>query len=77
LATIIPILQVLFKVNDKVFEFIPWETKGVSLIDIVLNNGNWYMARLIETHGGSTTLLFLAVALIVMTLFKTGTAYFG
>jgi ATP-binding cassette subfamily B protein/subfamily B ATP-binding cassette protein MsbA len=77
LATIIPILQVLFKVNDKVFEFIPWETKGVSLIDIVLNNGNWYMARLIETHGGSTTLLFLAIALIVMTLFKTGTAYFG
>ncbi|KAF5070879.1 Lipid A export ATP-binding/permease protein MsbA [anaerobic digester metagenome] len=77
LATIIPILQVLFKVNDKVFEFIPWETKSVSLIDIVLNNGNWYMARLIETHGGSTTLLFLAVALIVMTLFKTGTAYFG
>ena len=77
LATIIPILQVLFKVNDKVFEFIPWETKGISLIDIVLNNGNWYMARLIETHGGSTTLLFLAVALVVMTLFKTGTAYFG
>ena len=77
LATIIPILQVLFKVNDKVFEFIPWETKGVSLIDIVLNNGNWYMARLIETHGGSTTLLFLAIALVVMTLFKTGTAYFG
>lgn len=77
LATIIPILQVLFKVNDKVFEFIPWETKGISLIDIVLNNGNWYMARLIEAHGGSTTLLFLAIALVVMTLFKTGTAYFG
>lgn len=77
LATIIPILQVLFKVNDKVFEFIPWETKGISLIDIVLNNGNWYMARLIEAHGGSITLLFLAIALVVMTLFKTGTAYFG
>lgn len=77
LATIIPILQVLFKVNDKVFEFIPWETKGVSMIDIVLNNGNWYMSQLIETHGGSTTLLFLAIALVVMTLFKTGTAYFG
>lgn len=77
LATIIPILQVLFKVNDKVFEFIPWETKGISIIDIVLNNGNWYMARLIEIHGGSTTLMFLAIVLVVMTLFKTGTAYFG
>ena len=77
LTTIIPILSILFKVNDKVFEFIPWETKGISLIDVVLNNGNWYMSRLIEIHGGSTTLLFLAVALVVMTLFKTGTAYFG
>ena len=77
LATIIPILQVLFKVNDKVFEFIPWETKGVSFFDIVLNNGNWYMSRLIETHGSSTTLMFLAITLVIMTLFKTGTAYFG
>ncbi|MEA5043271.1 MAG: ABC transporter ATP-binding protein [Petrimonas sp.] len=77
LATIIPILQVLFKVNNKVFEFIPWETKGISMIDIVLNNGNWYMSQLIETYGGSTTLMFLAITLVVMTLFKTGTAYFG
>src|SRR5690554_2400982 len=77
LATIIPILQVLFKVNDTVFEFIPWETDGISKIDLVLNNGNWYMAQLIETHGGSATLLFLAIALVVMTLFKTGTAYMG
>lgn len=77
LATIIPILQVLFKVNDKVFEFIPWETKGISAIDLLLNNGNWYISRLIEMHGSSTALLFLAVALVIMTLFKTATAYFG
>lgn len=77
LATIIPILQVLFRVKNEVFEFIPWDTKGVSMIDIVLNNGNWYMSHLIEIHGSSKTLMFLAIALVVMTLFKTATAYFG
>ena len=76
LATIIPILQVLFKVNDTVLNLF-LETDGISKIDLVLNNGNWYMAQLIETHGGGATLLFLAIALVVMTLFKTGTAYMG
>lgn len=77
LATIIPILQVLFKVDNKVYEFIPWGSEGVSSIDVALNNGGWYMSHLIETHGSSNTLMFLAIILIVMTLLKTGTAYFG
>lgn len=77
LATIIPILQVLFKVNNEVFEFIPWGSKDISMIDIILNNGNWYMTQLIETYGSSTTLMFLAIALVIMTLLKTSTAYFG
>ncbi|MDO5522510.1 MAG: ABC transporter ATP-binding protein [Bacteroidia bacterium] len=77
LATIIPILQVLFKINDEAFEFIPWDSPGVSFIDMALNNGNWYISHLIETHGSSTTLMFLAITLVVMTLFKTATAYFG
>ena len=77
LATIIPILQVLFKVSDKVFNFIPWESKDLSTIDLVLNNGGWYLTQLIETHGGSKTLMFLAILLIIMTLLKTGTAYLG
>lgn len=77
LATIIPILQVLFKVNNKVYDFIPWGTEGVSAIDVALNNGGWYMSQVIETHGSSNTLMFLAIILIVMTLLKTGTAYLG
>ncbi|MDO5664676.1 MAG: ABC transporter ATP-binding protein [Bacteroidia bacterium] len=77
LATIIPILQVLFKVNNKAFEFIPWDSHSPSLIDITLNNANWYLSQLIQTHGSSTTLMFLAITLIIMTLLKTGSAYFG
>lgn len=77
LATIIPILQVLFKVNTKVFEFIPWGSKDLSTIDLILNNGNWYFTQMIDQYGGSKTLMFLAAALVVLTLFKTGTAYLG
>jgi len=41
LATIIPILQVLFKINTATYEFIPWHTPGVSSLDILFNNGYW------------------------------------
>ncbi|HLW08896.1 MAG TPA: ABC transporter ATP-binding protein [Fermentimonas sp.] len=77
LATIIPILQVLFKVNKDTFEFIPWKGTDYPFIDIVLNNVNWYVTSLMETYGASFTLMMLAVALIVMTLLKTASAYFG
>ncbi|MDY9919912.1 ATP-binding cassette, subfamily B/ATP-binding cassette, subfamily B, MsbA [Porphyromonadaceae bacterium NLAE-zl-C104] len=77
LATIIPILQVLFKINRETYSFIEWGSSDYSFVDILLNNANWYITQLIETHGSSTTLMALATFLIVMTLLKTGTAYFG
>ena len=77
LATIIPILQVLFKVNTQTFEFIAWKGTDHAFIDVVLNNVNWYVTSLIETYGGSHTLMMLAIALIIMTLLKTASAYFG
>jgi ATP-binding cassette subfamily B protein/subfamily B ATP-binding cassette protein MsbA len=77
LATIIPILQVLFKVNTKTFSFIPWNNSDYSFIDTALNNVNWYVTQLIDSHGSSFALMMLAVILIVMTLLKTGTAYLG
>ncbi len=77
LATIIPILQVLFKVTSGVYEFIPWKGTDASFVDIALNNANWYITMLIETRGSSFTLLMLAVVLISMTLLKTASAYFG
>ncbi len=77
LATIIPILQVLFKVNTKTFSFIPWNNPDSSFIDTALNNVNWYVTQLIDIYGSSFALMMLAVILIVMTLLKTGTAYLG
>ena len=77
LATIIPILQVLFKVNTQTFTFIPWNNPDASFIDIALNNVNWYVTQLIDIYGSSFALMMLAVILIIMTLLKTGTAYLG
>lgn len=77
LATIIPILQVLFKVNTKTYFFIPWGKEGYSLLDIALNNVNWYVTQMIETSGSSYALMMLAIVLVVMTLLKTGTSYLG
>ena len=77
LATIIPILQVLFRVNTKTYNFIEWNSRSGSIVDITLNNVNWYITQLIETHGASFTLMMLAIILIVMTMLKTGTAYLG
>lgn len=77
MATIIPILQVLFKINRNTFSFINWGTDGYSFVDILLNNVNWYITQLIETQGNSFTLMALALFLIVATLLKTGTAYLG
>lgn len=77
LATIIPILQVLFNINRESYEFIPLGTEGISNMDAIMNNAYWYITQLIETYGSSTTLLILALFLVIMTFLKTGTAYFG
>ena len=76
-TVIIPILSILFKVSDEIYTFIPWDTADISMTNIIKNNAYWYFAHLIETYGSSTTLLILALWLVVTTLLKTGTAYLG
>ena len=38
-ALIIPILQILFKMDTKTYEFIPWDAVGVNLKDIACLSG--------------------------------------
>ncbi len=74
---LIPILQILFKVNSERYEFIEWGEGGVSqFADVAKNNGYYYSQMLIDSYGPATTLLMLGAILSVLTLFKTGT-YFG
>ncbi|MGM9673934.1 MAG: ABC transporter ATP-binding protein [Bacteroidaceae bacterium] len=76
-TVLLPILQILFKVNAERFSFIPWQEAGIgNLVDVAQNNGYYYSQVLIDTYGPATTLLLLGVILSVLTLLKTGT-YFG
>ena len=73
---IIPILQILFKMDTTVYEFIPWDTPDMSMKDIGMNNAYYYVTQLIDKFGGSMTLLILGLFLGVMTALKTS-CYFG
>lgn len=72
---IIPILKMIFNIDNDVYEFIPWDS-GASLKEMLLNNIYYYMSVLIGSFGPSMTLLLLGLFLGVMTALKTG-CYFG
>lgn len=76
-SILLPILQILFKVNDEHFAFIPWGTGGLgAFVDVLKNNGYYFSQELIARYGPSTTLLLLGLLLCLLTFFKTAT-YFG
>ena len=78
---IIPILQILFKTDGAAAPATLMEWGGVGLLDfdalkvVAANNANWYVHRLIDTMGPSTTLLLIGLFLAFTTFLKTG-AYF-
>ncbi len=74
-SLLIPILQILFELDKKVYEFMAWNASGVDFKDLVINNFYWYISTLIQNHSGGFALLVLGLSLSLMTLFKTGTAY--
>ena len=73
---IIPILQILFKMDTTVYEFIPWDTPDMGIKDLAINNIYFYVTQMIDKFGGSVTLLILGLFLGVMTALKTS-CYFG
>ncbi len=73
-ALLIPILNILFKMDTNVYEFIPWN--GMPDKETLMNNFYWYVSELIGRWGGSTTLLLLGVVFGIMTLLKTS-CYFA
>ncbi len=74
-AVLVPLLQILFKVDDKVYEFIPWNSE-VPFKDIAINNFYYYVAAFAGEHGVITALIVLACVMIVFTILKTS-CYFG
>ena len=72
---VIPILNILFKLDEKVYTFIPWDA-DLGFKEKAINNAYWFVGQYMEAHGAVTTLFILAGIMIVMTLLKTG-CYFG
>ena len=72
-ATLIPLLQILFKTGDAqaATSLMPWALDK----EVLMNNMNFYVNDLIASVGATTTLLFIGLALAFMTFLKTG-AYF-
>ncbi|MBQ3881120.1 MAG: ABC transporter ATP-binding protein [Bacteroidales bacterium] len=77
-SLLIPMLRILFRMSDKVYEHIPIESSmGIKEIaETVVNNAYWKVENLIQTIGPSNTLLILCALLGIMTAFKTA-SYFG
>ncbi|MCM1005615.1 MAG: ABC transporter ATP-binding protein/permease [Prevotella sp.] len=72
-AFIIPILQMLFRMNTEHYELMAWG--AASFKEVAMNNFYYANQRLIESYGPSFALAVLAVLLVVMTMLKTGTTY--
>ena len=75
-SLIIPILKILFNLDDKVYTFIPWDSAQAGIGEKLLNNAYWAVSQFMQVHGASLTLLLLCLALCVMTVFKAA-SYFG
>ena len=73
-ALLIPILNILFKMDTTVYEFMPWD--GTPSKEQLMNNMYFYVSQLIEKWGGSTTLLILGCVFGGVTLLKTS-CYFA
>ena len=72
-ALIIPILEMLFGINQAHYEFMPLGAGSVK--DVVVNDFYYTVQCIIERYGNSTALAVIAGALVVMTALKTGSAY--
>lgn len=79
---IIPILQILFKINTETYSYKELADFSVFSLQswkaapgVLQNNFFWFVSDLIETHGGSFALIILGCFLITTTFMKVGTMY--
>ena len=74
-AILVPLLNILFKVNETVYQFIPWNSDA-ALKEKIINNFYFYVSDFAATHGAGNTLFMLAGVMILFTILKTS-CYFG
>ena len=74
-AAIIPILNILFKIDKEIYQYQEWDWNNLDK-DVIVNNAYWWINSFINEHGAFLTLVMLGGLLIFMTLLKT-TGYFA
>ena len=72
---IIPILNILFKIDTKVYEYQPMDLAHLNK-DVLMNNASYWINQSIESHGEFIVLIVMGCILIVATLLKTA-GYFA
>lgn len=83
-SLIIPILNILFKLDNTVYSYMSWgavdlwSTGGVDRLTVTIkNNFFYYITQLITDYGASNALIILGVYLVVITFLKVASAYLG
>ena len=69
-AVLIPILNILFKIDTQVYTYKEWTWDTLDK-DLVINNAYAWVQELIAVHGAFMTLVYMGLALIIMTGLKT------
>lgn len=75
-ALIIPILQMIFGINELHYNFIPWDSPDAGIKDKLTENLYYYVSVMIQDFGASRALLYLGLFLGLMTALKCA-CYFG
>ena len=69
-AVLIPILNILFKIDTAVYTYKPWSWDTLDK-ELVVNNAYAWVQEVMATHGAFLTLVYMGLALIIMTGLKT------
>ena len=69
-AVLIPILNILFKIDTQVYTYKEWTWDTLDK-DLVVNNAYAWVQELIAAYGAFMTLVYMGLALIIMTGLKT------
>ena len=69
-AVLIPILNILFKIDTQVYTYKEWTWDSLDK-ELIVNNAYAWVQELIGLHGAFMTLVYMGLALVIMTGIKT------
>ncbi len=67
----IPFLGILFETQNPAIEKVPLEFS----MESIMANVNYFLTQIIVIHGKATALLYVSIAVIIVTFLKTGSVY--